>query len=801
MALFTRTSATNNHQLSSYVGWLIATVLAIAFTLLIAATPHAFASTTDGTIDSVSKYAWGENLGWLNFGTIGGDVHVTDTVLTGYIWSEQYGWINLAPTGSGVTNNAEGDLSGSAWGENLGYIDFSNVSISSSGVFSGIASGTVAGQISFDCTNCGVITDWRPASTRSSGGGNSGGGGTGGGGGAVPATLGVFINNNALYTATSSVTINLSFDASIAQVAVSNYADMRDAVRAPIMGSKPWNLCGAYGVVLIDSCQEGVRTVYVFFYGVGGQPYGPYTDSIYYSTVQPAPPVPTVPGPTGPTQSQEPTVAPPKEESFFGAIGQIFGNFIPNFFKPKPKPPLDLPIESFVSPETPLAFRNIWELLPEDQIRTFVFAPLPREFAVLAKKFPELERIASEVGIARQSDLRKLYGIRLSLPGFTGTSLERSFQQLASKPAEINSLKQVLLKLPGFSSSTLPGSHITGGTFGIPPGIPLAKLPGAVKGNVPSEIVFARTGNEKIDLDVSVNIDAKGEVRQSINTLTGSILKLVVRPEHPAERVMGYITFTSRNKKQAELEKKGVPLQSMLGSINFQAQGIPQVAEDSRYSFINNLASIVGALFGKADLAATTEDRLAIREFEYTDSDGDGLYTATIQVPVVEGQYEIYTLIRYQDPQYGAKEVRLTTVVDPEGYVYEEIAGRETRIPGAVVSIFKLDPSTKDYIVWPASDFAQENPQVTDVRGTYAFLVPPGFYYISADAPGYLPYNGKPFEVRANDSGVHMNIQLTTKYGWFKAIDWRTILLIVVTLLLFYNFYKDRRRDRGSAKL
>lgn len=787
MTLFAIASQ-KSYQPSIFFGWLILGCALFAGVML--PTGSVRASATNGTIDSVSKYAWGEDLGWLNFGTSGGAVQVTDAALTGYAWSEHYGWINLAPTGSGVTNNAEGDLEGSAWGENVGYIDFSNVSISSSGVFAGTASSTIAGRISFDCTNCAVATDWRPASVRSAGSGSGGGGGSGG---SAPTSLRVLINGNVAFTPTSSVTLSLSFDATIAHMAISNYSDMRDAVRVPIQGAKPWNLCSTYGV-LVGTCQEGVRTVYVYFYDLGGQPFGPFTDSIYMSVVPPGPAMPEIPPPTGPLESNVPIVRPPTEESFLGAIGQIFGNLIPNFLKPKPAPTRNIPIEVYITPETPLAFQNIWQMMPEDPIRTFVFAPLPSEFAVLLKKFPQLEDIANEIGISRQADLQKLSGVRLALPGFTGTSLEKSFQELASRPAEINDLKQVLLKLPGFSSSTLSATGITGGSFGIPPGIPLAKLPASVKMNVPSEIVFARTGNELIDLDVSLRINSQGQAQQSIKTLTGTILKLVVRPEYPAERVTGYLTFTSRNRRQAELERQGMPLQSMLGAISFQTPGVDMPELDARHTFINSLASIVSLLFGQTNPTVTQEERLGIREFEYTDPDGDGLYTATIQVPVVEGQYEIYTLIRYQDPERGAKEIRLTTVIDPEGYIYEKVGGKETRIPGAVASIYRLDPVTKEYALWPATEYAQENPQVTDVRGTYAFLVPPGFYYITAEAPGYLPYNGKPFEVRADESGVHLNIELKTEFGWFKAIDWRTVLLVIVTMLLFYNFYKDRRR-------
>lgn len=127
----------------------------------------AFASTTDGTIDSVYKYAWSENIGWISFGTGAafGNVHVANSGLTGYAWSQNYGWINLNPTGYGVKNDGAGNLSGYAWGQQVGWINFSGVVINSSGVFTGMATGNVTGRINFNCTNtplCKVVTDWRP---------------------------------------------------------------------------------------------------------------------------------------------------------------------------------------------------------------------------------------------------------------------------------------------------------------------------------------------------------------------------------------------------------------------------------------------------------------------------------------------------------------------------------------------------------------------------------------------------------------------------------------------------------------
>jgi hypothetical protein len=111
---------------------------------------------------NTTGYAWGDKLSWTNFGTSQGNVNVFTTTVTGYAWSQNFGWINLAPSGSGVLNDGLGNLTGYAWSQNAGYINFGGgVSISSTGTFTGIASGTIASSLNFGCTQCLVNTTWR----------------------------------------------------------------------------------------------------------------------------------------------------------------------------------------------------------------------------------------------------------------------------------------------------------------------------------------------------------------------------------------------------------------------------------------------------------------------------------------------------------------------------------------------------------------------------------------------------------------------------------------------------------------
>jgi hypothetical protein len=140
----------------------------------------AFAENIDPAGDG-SRYAWSENLGWLNTrpGAVGGPgVHVADSGLTGWAWSENAGWISLSCTnrscawGSyGVTNDGCGTLAGFAWSENAGWINFApagaGVAIDpKTGIFSGRAWSENAGWITFSSAGPNpfrVTTGWRRA--------------------------------------------------------------------------------------------------------------------------------------------------------------------------------------------------------------------------------------------------------------------------------------------------------------------------------------------------------------------------------------------------------------------------------------------------------------------------------------------------------------------------------------------------------------------------------------------------------------------------------------------------------------
>jgi hypothetical protein len=137
------------------------------FTLLFIFVNATSAENIDPNEDG-SQYAYGENIGWVNFEPNLAEPNVGATVtsekLTGFIWGESIGWINLGPNGSdpntGIANDGAGNLSGFAWGEGVGWINFDpnvpgyvnhyGVIIDSNGDFSGWAWGENIGWINFN---------------------------------------------------------------------------------------------------------------------------------------------------------------------------------------------------------------------------------------------------------------------------------------------------------------------------------------------------------------------------------------------------------------------------------------------------------------------------------------------------------------------------------------------------------------------------------------------------------------------------------------------------------------------------
>ncbi len=119
------------------------------------------------TIDAANHYAYGANLGWIDWrGDTANGAVVGLSVVSGNIYSANVGWINLgdgtpvngqtylnnSATDFGVNRDAAGNLRGYAYGANIGWINFEANGAPKMDLLTGQFSGSVYSA------NCGWIS-------------------------------------------------------------------------------------------------------------------------------------------------------------------------------------------------------------------------------------------------------------------------------------------------------------------------------------------------------------------------------------------------------------------------------------------------------------------------------------------------------------------------------------------------------------------------------------------------------------------------------------------------------------------
>lgn len=389
------------------------------------------------------------------------------------------------------------------------------------------------------------------------------------------------------------------------------------------------------------------------------------------------------------------------------------------------------PVEEVVTKETPKALDNNGGVVEVDiaPIGITPVLPLSLEMKELTDKFPTFTSILEGAGLTSDSQLGKFKISEVSLP---------TLSSVISIP-ESKSLLDMSLE---------------------------------EKAKIPTEIIFAKSGNDILDLGVQVEINDKGKVSQKLQATSGMPLQLIIKPTHPVKNIRGTLKFISKAPEPFALNA-------------------PEVNPA--------LASLIMAEVNVAYAAEKSDKVLTVKDFEYFDPDKDGIYTANIDAPVVSGQYKISTVMNYKDPKYKAKEITMTTLIDPEGYVYQKMGDQEIRIKNAKVTLYWLNPGTGKFEIWKASDYKQQNPQFTDKTGAYSFLAPAGTYFIKIESALYNTYQTRIFVVEEGN-GVHENIELMPRYWWMKTINWEFIILLVAVALFGASFIRNKYKKLKEAK-
>jgi len=372
------------------------------------------------------------------------------------------------------------------------------------------------------------------------------------------------------------------------------------------------------------------------------------------------------------------------------------------------------PIEEVVTEETPEAF-NPQDFELNEPITEWNLSLMPSDAAFFAGKFSQFGKVLNGLGIKANNigDVKKLVGTDLAMPGLTEAILPKDLSGIAS-------LKQL-------------------------DAIPLSQLSSSAKQGMPTDIIFARAVGELIDYKTKLAFDEKGNAEQRINVISGKPVQLVFKPDAPAKKVLGYVFLRKSN--------QGAVIPSPdLGLAKYFA------------------AALIAGYQESVNPAQNSVSGLLVDKFEYTLA-GSGIYEAEIKAPIAEGEYEISTIVEYEDKEIGPKETKLIALVDPEGYVYSQLKKGRLRVGRAEVSIYWQNPETKKYELWDAVKYLQKNPVFTDETGRYSFLVPEGRYYLTAKAKGYFDYKSQDFQV-IQEVGIHQDIKMEESTWWNRTWNW-----------------------------
>jgi hypothetical protein len=162
-------SKSGGHTLRRWTHSLFLTLNLAAVSALVSSFILLHSSTTWAatTINSANNYAYGANLGWLDWrGDTNNGAVIGEYVCSGYIYAANVGWIDLgggAPTNGiqyqnlstndfGVNHDGLGNLRGYAYGANIGWVNFENNGAAGVDLLTGRLSGSVYSA------NCGWIS-------------------------------------------------------------------------------------------------------------------------------------------------------------------------------------------------------------------------------------------------------------------------------------------------------------------------------------------------------------------------------------------------------------------------------------------------------------------------------------------------------------------------------------------------------------------------------------------------------------------------------------------------------------------
>jgi len=172
-------------------------------------------------------------------------------------------------------------------------------------------------------------------------------------------------------------------------------------------------------------------------------------------------------------------------------------------------------------------------------------------------------------------------------------------------------------------------------------------------------------------------------------------------------------------------------------------------------------------------------------------NDGEN-YEVSFVGPENIGEEIIKILTIYSDN--SASELVMSLVIDPFGYIYTLVDGNQLRLKGAKVTLYQKNNDFESVVELTG----QNNPQLTNESGEYAFYVEPGLYKLMVELDGYYLGETDWFEVK--NQVIEKNIELIEdKNNWEKWIKLLTPIIISVVLAFGIGWFLLRRHRHLSV--
>ncbi len=139
--------------------------------------------------------------------------------------------------------------------------------------------------------------------------------------------------------------------------------------------------------------------------------------------------------------------------------------------------------------------------------------------------------------------------------------------------------------------------------------------------------------------------------------------------------------------------------------------------------------------------AGATLNWIDVLSWDFKDDNGDGHYTAIVNTPELDDEVEVNLAVTCGENE--ATYSGFLIPIDPAKVVNAETG---SPLENVAVTLWQrnADDSGPRLAPWEAQAFGQSNPQLTDAKGQFSFLTPPGGYGLTAQIDGFQPFRFGP---------------------------------------------------------